>query len=130
MDPFLKWKVKFIIPEPQNRLLWLYKFTSYSLVWALTLDPKTSDPFPLTYSQVKAPKENTQNIKSKHCINNVVKPSCKKIYLLWVKDISHCKTLSNWISVNASNTESPNQKTLREHKCYDAVILQKRPSDV
>lgn len=34
-----KWKVKFIIPEPQNRLLWLYKFTSYSLEWALTFDP-------------------------------------------------------------------------------------------
>lgn len=47
MNQLLKWKVKFIIPEPQNRLLWLYKFTSYSLVWALTLDlwPFPSDLF-------------------------------------------------------------------------------------
>lgn len=52
MNQLLKWKVKFIIPEPQNRLLWLYKFTSYSLVWALT-----PDLFPPAYLQVKAPKE-------------------------------------------------------------------------
>lgn len=82
INQLLKWKVKFIIPEPQNRLLWLYKFTSYSLVWALTLDPRTSDPFRPTYLQVKAPKENSRQKNKhknlKHCINNVVKPIWKK----------------------------------------------------
>lgn len=86
VNQLLKWKVKFIIPEPQNRLLWLYKFTSYSLVWALTLDPRTSAPFPPTYLQVKAPKENSRQKNKhknlKHCINNVVKPIWKKIYLM------------------------------------------------
>lgn len=102
MNQLLKWKVKFIIPEPQNRLLWLYKFTSYSLVWALT-----PDLFPPAYLQVKAPKEKTE----KHSINGVVKPSWKKDYLLEVKKIS---ANANVIKLNfsQSNMESYLQKSL------------------
>ncbi len=46
------------------------------------MTPRTSDPFPPTYLQVKAPKENSRQKNKhknfKHCINNVVKPIWKK----------------------------------------------------
>lgn len=66
----VKWKVNFIIPEPQNRLLWLYKFTSYSPEWALTPTFSPSITYVAKKKKKEAPipkKSRTRKIKNNCC---------------------------------------------------------------